>query len=499
MKKIFYIFFFLFALQSNAQNVSFNQFSLGHFRDIVPLENEMKEVIGYALIYEKGLDESETKMIREFVLLDSNLNKLTNGEFRLDYNKKLDYYSNEIKFHNSHLYISYKAYKDLDYLGLVYYTIDLKTKEIKSSKFFKEFEVVDTFDLANLKKVKPSFFQYAKFNLNTIGDGDEIYSLGKTGYYLSATQYDFLEFALYNSQFKNVLSFGKTEMYDGKIKEFSYGGIKNNELAYYFIETTDHKKLENQSILQEGIRKLNLKTGEEIFNFKYNSSLVNFSLPRLEQSNDKLFIVSQIKKRFSNQWRSVYMSPTLGIRRTILDNNGNVLFEKSLKLSEIFPEFIEENDDKDDNGFKYKIEEVYNFDDSSFCILFERYKSPIGPSNRIISDYFIVNFDDNGQVLNTTMLDKNNQYWDEPFLFSQVDKENKEVLFYYKDSNKAKQYEFDFVYINKVKDGKVTQDKIDIKSQNHSKQIKKAKYGHFLIIDYDNNKIPLGMRLELAN
>ncbi|HCC93983.1 MAG TPA: hypothetical protein DEQ26_06585, partial [Flavobacteriaceae bacterium] len=92
MKKLLFVLFTFITLTfSFAQVQNLKELSTGVLEQSSRLNDNDGNVIGYAFIFNKGLIKEDKFVQYEYVLLDNNLNKITNGDFELRNILKLSY------------------------------------------------------------------------------------------------------------------------------------------------------------------------------------------------------------------------------------------------------------------------------------------------------------------------------------------------------------------------------------------------------------------------
>ena len=120
---------FTFGQVQNIANLS-----TGVFQRSAALKDIDRNVIGYAYIFNKGLVDEDKNQQVEYVILDNNLNKLTNGDFKIPYNNKLIFKFSEVSFNNQKLFVTVALFNKNNFAntGDILLQIDLKTNQILS-------------------------------------------------------------------------------------------------------------------------------------------------------------------------------------------------------------------------------------------------------------------------------------------------------------------------------------------------------------------------------
>ena len=111
MKKLLFVLLTFITLTfSFAQVQNLKELSTGVLEQSSRLNDNDGNVIGYAFIFNKGLIKEDKFVQYEYVLLDNNLNKITNGDFELRNIAKSIYSFTGIEFLKQKLYINSKLY-----------------------------------------------------------------------------------------------------------------------------------------------------------------------------------------------------------------------------------------------------------------------------------------------------------------------------------------------------------------------------------------------------
>lgn len=493
MKKIFYSLLLGLSLQLNAQIQQLSSFSTGKLEYAYPLENAEKEIIGYAFIYNKGLDHSQTKINHEYVLLDKNLNRLTNGDYEMNFHQKFDYYLNKILFNNGKLNINYSINKgkNKEQYGFLHIVKDLKSGETEIKKHIGYDFVSPELDTKTLSKTggiyKGKSIHFMRLDVVT---NDSDYNILTTSAYLDpGYRYVFSNFTAYGNNYSKVLTTGELMPKNSLMQVFHYGDSKNQKMVIYRNDVK-MKMVGSDEVISEGIKLIDVKSGKQISNFKYNQNRQYYSLPSMEFLDDKITVIGEMKTGFKNLSNYARDLPTIGVRRTVIDDKGKFLVDKELLFKDIYKEFGFIGTKRDDDGSKYKLIDTFNFDDLSYTVLFEKSNSNLF-KNSNVNDFILSNFDQQGNLINS--------YLTNTYLFSQLDRENKEILFYYLDTEGNNQKEYNTILINKVKNGELKQEKINVKTNGNTIKIYKAQYGYFIVIEIDRNGNTNGIRLERVN
>ncbi len=113
-------------------------------------------------------------------------------------------------------------------------------------------------------------------------------------------------------------------------------------------------------------------------------------------------------------------------------------------------------------------------------------------------DFILVNFDNNGKFKNYVVLENGKNPFGS-YMFSQENKEENEVLFFYRESTKESGKKTYNLVINKLKDGELTQEKLPFKTESSQLNFARAQYGYILVLEYDKDDKESSVRLEKIN
>lgn len=499
-KAIFVILFFLFECVLFAQYQNLEELSTGVIETTSILTDSDKNVIGYSILYNKGLVNDSKEQEFEYVILDKKLHKVTNGTYQIPYTQKLVPRVQSVIFNNQQVYVVTRII-DQKYgisSGQLVTSIDLKSNQFKH--FLYTYGTI-------YKPEEINFNELAKMDFRgNYGISDYVFiHAEKDQVYYVATQFNRInpeEIPLYYITFYDSDFNKKYEYYlDGEKRKNYYSflgkSIKNHQTVIW------QRKNTFKDGLKMGVDRLltyDINTSELLSNIVYNSNLVNgqeYYDPNVEVFDQKMFVVGEIKMA-PEQYVGKYQSkPSLGIKRTIYDEKGEVLVDNKVYYQDIFAELKFKNG-RDSKGYKFLMTEHFNFNDHSFTILLAKEK---GDGNFVATkttDYILVNFDPKGNYTHHLVLEKSKEYFD-TYLFSQENKEENEVLFFYQEKLKEDGKRNYYLVVNKLKDGQLSQLKMPFKTESTSLRFSKAEYGNILITEYNQEDKEVSIRLEKLN
>lgn len=498
MKKfLFVLLTFITLTFSFAQVQNLKELSTGVLEQSSRLNDNDGNVIGYAFIFNKGLIKEDKFVQYEYVLLDNNLNKITNGDFELRNIAKSIYSFTGIEFLKQKLYINSKLYhaKSFGEYGNILMKLDLKTNKSEDVMFYRNgsytlFSEVESFD--KMKFLNTSMYSANVFKIYK--DENQVYYVDfKIGFE------NLLEsINIYNDNYENTFSY----VIDKKMRKdgykFELGTFKNDQLVLL-----QKKNDESSGFNKIGVERLltyDLADGKNTSNIVYSSKTNRngiYVFPEMEIQNDKLLVIGEIKESSEYAIPFSRFGPTIGLIRTIYDNVGKQLLEKRINYSEIFSD-IGFKTLRDNDGYRYALKEFFNYNDNSFTVLLEKQKGDNSFTVIRSTDYIIANFDKNGIFKNHIVLEKSKQKMFDSYLFSQENKAENEVLFFYSEQDKNDKKVWNLI-INKLKNGVLTQDKMPFKTKETSMRFGKAKYGYIFISEYNKDEKESSVRIEKLN
>lgn len=499
-KALFVLLFVLFEFTTFAQNQNLGELSTGIIESSSVLNDSDKNVIGYSFIYNKGLVNDSKEQEFEYIILDKKLNKVTNGTYRLPYSNKLKTHVQSVVFNNQNLYVVSRVVNQNFGIssGELVTSIDLKSNDFKH--FLYTYGTIYKQEEINFDEFSKIDFRgnYAVANYVFIhAKKDKVYYVSTQFNRINPEEIPLFYMTFYDSDFNK-----KYEYYlDGEKRKNHYSflgkSIKNHQTVIL------QRKSYFSNGLKLGMERLltyDINSGELQSNIVYNSKDGNgeeYNDPNVELLNQKMLVVGEIKympQQFVGQFES---KPSLGIKRNIYDEKGDVLLEKKVYYQDIFPELKFRNG-RDNKGFKFLMTEYFNFNDQSFSVLLAKEKGDGIFVPTKTTDYIVVNFDQNGNYTNHILLEKSKEYYDS-YLFSQENKAENEVLFFYQEKLKEDGKKNYYLVVNKLKDGKLTQLRMPFKTESSHMSFSKADYGNILITEFDKDNKEVSVRIEKLN
>lgn len=495
MKKTFLVVFLsLINLSLFAQIQNIENLSTGIFYDRTVLTDGENEPIGHALIFNKGLIEDGAKIQYEYVLLDNNLNKITNGDFEFINFDKINFVLRSTLFYKQKLYLTstFINRSITATYGELVTVIDLNNSKVESHKYFNQDEIYEFENISDFEeKIQVNNLLYFPFLRLHPLDGEMYFTHEKRSIYNqpSLTR----EVAAYTPKFDKTFEF--TFGTRKERNDFIVEDITDNKLTILKSDLINRNRSEDRLIT------FDIKTGKELLNVAYNdrtASVSTYAMPFAEYINNQLMVVGEVKAFKPLFSEDLPYRPSFGIRRSIYNENGEVILDKITRYRDIFEEygFV---DGRDKKRYRYSLREWFNFDDASFAVLLEKQKGDnLGRVVRT-SDYVLVSFDSAGEYISHHVLERDRMRQFDSYLFSQVNKQENEVLFFYADIVRENRQRKAFLTVNKLKNGELTQEILPYETESSYMRFSKTKYGYILISEYDKEEKESYIRLEKLN
>ena len=508
--------------------VFLSSFSFGQIQDLAKLsEGKMvygsvlydsdNNVYGYLYIYQLDINKTDRKM--EYVFLDKNLNKVSNGTYS---EKK---YSND-----ADNYLGVKSnYYDCtlmgDYIILNKYYYYYKAITI-GKKRPELLPLLTTFQLISLNEntVSPEYnYENGQFSIVT-ADFNRLkkeYKGQKTKNITYGFNNDNIKgFFIYDDNIDNKYLSKELKFYNEKMEPlwtYVYNPVatKKDYTKFYF-ETTKNNNIYLSEVhfikglcVEHKVIALDFSTGKKKYEYvletpqsKYSHTLV------AKEVNGQLTISGRYCPY--DQKYGYWLDNDLGFYKIVLDENGNAIQEKYTQWSD-FSQYIDvDKKGRVEKKFRLRPAKTFFFNDGSTSILTEKYKPVsnnvlIGPIPSKSDDYVLFNMDKDLNVKDVQTIEKATalgvDYYHD-YLFSQYIKDETGVVFFFQnyaknDETKEKQW---FLGINTIIDGKLTQEKIPISSRKkYVIDPTPAKEGYIMLREYNEKDKYNQIRLEKLN
>ena len=500
------------SLRSQTNDLS--SVSTGSFLGFSSLFDDNEKLFGYLAIYFKGKESPTTEKF-EYVYFDKNLNKVANNDFidqsyirgydpqinkkgnielipRVDSDdyskaKKQTIATNKI-INLTNNTITQKPVLVYENNKLIELDLNLSRKErdnqltkyLRSNNYMERSEVVELEDGSILVfKYKDDAYKGLKFDYGII-------------------KFDINKNELWRYEFNKDKKSKIEQSVD--VSYFDYKSI-------YLVEKTTMKKDISFKLL-----KINLENGKKEIDLPidgYSEKSLE-SLRLFDNSIDKIYN----KRKFGDKIvfvgrliRSLY-SLDEGCFRMIIDSKTNEVKFDNLYYSEI-QSYISNIDtgSTTKDSYMFLPRDFYFFEDSSVGIMFEKMKgggvSIMGIGGGIKTTdlvYLQTNEEFKPKQVKVFEKDKSKGYTSSDYLFSQYINGGNDVAFFYRDYQKDNDGEKNWnLFLNSVKNGVYSQEKIPITSKENSIIPYLAKEGYILLREYNKKSKYNGIRLEKLN
>ncbi len=278
--------------------------------------------------------------------------------------------------------------------------------------------------------------------------------------------------------------------------------------SIYLTEKTTVKKDVSFKLL-----KINLKSGLKdielpMTNYSENSlkslKIVNNRIHDVYNKrgfDDKIVFIGQIIE-------SLYTGSDKGCFRMIVDKKTNQVKFDNLYYSQI-QSYVNTNNpaSNGNDGYSLVARDFYFFKDGSVGFMFEKLKaggvSVMGLGGKIkTTDLVYVETNENFIPKQVKVFEKDisKGFTNSDYLFSQYGKEINDVIFFYKDFQKEEDGDKNWnLYINTIKSGIISSEKIPISSKLNTILPYVAKDGYILLREFNKENKYNGIRLEKLN
>jgi hypothetical protein len=514
MKKGFLVLFWFCSLITYSQSNDLASISTGKFLGFSALFNQEESLFGYLAIYSKGKESPTTEKF-EYVYFDKNLNKVANNDFIAQ-----------------NYITSFSTYIDTKGNIELYPIVDSE-KYAKAKK-----QTIPTVKLVNLKDNSISdlpVFSYEDDKLVTLDANlsekdreDFLRKFLRSNDYLPRTEVNFLnDGSIFIVKYK----------YDPyKRLKFDYGIIKydsNKNELWRFDFNKDKKAKIDQTIdiiyfdfeniyLTEKttvkkdvtfkLIKINLKSGLKEIDMPINN-YSEHSIGSLKIFNNRIDNIYN-KRRFDDKIvfvgqiiESLYSGTDKGCFRMIIDKKTNEVKFDNLYYSQIQSFISAKIRSANDEGYRLVARDFYFFKDGSIGFMFEKFKgggvSVMGVGGNIkTTDLVYVETNESfiPKIARIFEKDITKGFTNSDYLFSRYGKEIDDVVFFYKDFQKESDGEKNWnLYINTIRSGVVSSEKIPISSKTNAIIPYVAKEGYILLREYNKESKYNGIRLEKLN
>lgn len=477
------------------------------------------DLYGYFYLYKRDVDEVHKTM--EYVLLDKNLNKVSNNTFVNNSYKesKSSYIGTKCRYIDCNLmgdnviltnYYYYIPTIGSDYpvpLSTAFQIISLKDKTISKEMKYQDGVFSDLpEDVSLLKKENKNVD--TKYLVQTI-DNDSL-----TGFFISQVNTDGLEYKEKDIRFYNenrellwTYEYNPNGNYSN-LTTCKVIAVKESNIYLQEIKYVERYASEEKIVL------LDLKTGVKKYetvvedkNSKYNHTI------KAKEIDGKLLITgnySTFKKHYFFR-----LSENLGYYKLVLDENGKEISRQYSKWSDFATAIKVNKKGRVDSDYRLNTKSVLIFKEGAISIITEKYK-PSGNSlwfvpfinmftayNEETTDMVLINFNEKFQLKSVYTARKDLSVYDNnDYLFSQYINNEEGCVFFFKDLTKNPETEKTqwVLGINSFIKGVFTEEKIPIYSKRkYLIDPLPAKEGYIMLREYNEKEKYNQVRLEKLN
>jgi len=493
--------FFTIIVNSQVSDIAnLTSGTLEKFSIVKDLDNT---VYGYLTIY--WLEKvSKTEDKYEYILLDKNLNKVSNGFFiDADYKRFNGYFFKPIKVKNE-IIISKKH----EYLGPAVQT------EFNQSPYKFTFTSHRVLDLETNKISKPFYYQDGDLiegerdvkKIKSIVKKQKVYDFPipfSEGFFMFEKVKD------KNKNLKKVKSLRAFD-FDKKLK-WTYDYNPNNEELNCIFNILDEKnvflEVFNLKTRESVFHSLDPKTGKLLFKYKLSDKKSEYSYYcTIEALEDRFVVIGKFSPFKSKTGYN--HEKAKGFFRIEIDKQGNELSKKYVFWEDLAPVIkIKGNGKVEEDKYRLSSKRFFVFKDGRISIINEKRK--VGKNiflgeNVKTTDFVILNFDVDFNIKTVDTIEKEKSKWTySDYLYSQEIDYGKGIAFFYadyKESAKGKKAKKNWVLgIVTIKEGKVSNEQIPMSSDDHFLYPYKAKEGYILLRELNKDDEHDQIRLERLN
>lgn len=480
-------------LTTNAQVSNLADLSFGRLESFYPLFEKDNDLYGYlALYYIDRVNENEEKY--SYVILDKNLNNVSNGEF-VDtyYNGIQSEYITPQKIGDKVMLT--KSNMSVGFGTITAFTsnrlLDINNKALDDSFYFQDDEFKTGFRLPkglkkSEKKIPFFYIPVAAANgflMVEITKPNLTHNPSKLAFYNANRE------KIWNKRFDFIEAKGKTS--------FDYETFDEKSLYLSFNSFSGKNQLVT-------IRRLDINSGEQLFEYQLSNSFSEYNYSFIVESvNDQTIITGEISPFHKNGFRS---DKVCGLFKIVLDSEGNEIFKKHFLWQEA-SEFIDlDEEGKVEKGYMLKPRKYFVLKNGSIVMLTEKMKYSYNfIANGTIpktTDFVIFNFDKDFNISEIEVIEKDlTKFSTSDYLYSQDLNDGNDGVFFYQDyikDDETKEKSWILGIVTLI-DGKINHETIPISSEDYFIYPYIAKEGYILLREINKDAEFDEIRLEKLN
>ena len=493
MKRIFFTCFLIFSCAlATAQVSKLSELATGKLISFTPISEVNNDIYGYFALF--FLDENKYQTSYEYVILDKNLNKVANGEFKdLTYPNVYSRYLSPEKI-GEQLILTKRYFRYFQgrsqTLSTAHKILNVNTNELSDIFYVENGQIVE-----GDRKIEKTF----------IRDQLKKESFG----YPVAIKDGFLFYEVKSPKSKKFVS--KLRFYGlnkEKKWEYTFNDLDRNLNLILNDLDAEHPlvtiiDLETKT---RRLQKINAESGKMIFSYEIENEYAQYNHIYKAESieNNKTLIVG----KFSTYNSAGYnLKRELGVFKIVLDENGKEISKQYVDWLRISDKLKFDAEGKLEGGYKLAAKSYFTFKNGRISILTEKTKPGFnilsGTSNIKTEDFIIFNFNEAFELDQMEILekDKGKSYFSSDYLYSQYLNDKNDIVFFYRNNKKEENSrKRNWVLgIVTIIDGKINNEIIPISSKEFFILPYVAKEGFILLREFNENEAYNQIRLERLN
>lgn len=478
----------LSSLKAVSQINDLFQLAQGSLVFFTPIFEPDDKLYGYIGVYDLG-KENESQKRYEYVILDTRLVKVTNGEFLAPSYKKI--YSRFVSLQklDNKLLLSRL---NIGYPKTIFSThneIRLDTTNLTKSFYFQNNEFIEGHRdektvLKNERKLKTVDFLFANhtslINVQTQKNLKDIDDINKV--------------VVFSAHHEPLWETSFLDEKGEKSKYLSHSLDYVDDALLIFLEENKRTKT---------LQVFDAVTGKKMFNFTLEDreSKYNFQY-KLKRVDNQLIIVGEISNYDAFGFKQ---DRAVGLFKKVLDMDGQIIQDKTFLWSEAASFMEIKKNGKVEDGYRLYPRDYFISDDGSVAFLTEKFKMGynlmIGSVPKT-TDFVLFKFNQDFNLVTSKTIHKDKSKFSySDYLFSQHLKEQDATVFFYRDfqkddDTKEKNWVLGIV---KLKGDAMDYEEIPISSEDYFIQPYIAKEGYILLREFNKNQEHNQIRLEKIN
>ncbi|MDR2123080.1 MAG: hypothetical protein LBP34_08130 [Flavobacteriaceae bacterium] len=483
------------------------------------LYDSKEDVYGYFYLYDQDKIDKETSQM-EYVFLDKNLNKVSNGTFTVKEYERVRNFSYRCSvMDEDHILLRRTRYQvGLPYNFYTFQIISLKNKTVSPEYHYangvinevpqtsKEYKAY----MRNIKRVKPSYegypFAYGR---------DKGFFIIETDNNSKTSNNRYLKFFNYNKELQWSYE------YNPNAKRNKYKSIAINDITKNNIYITEYF-VNKKNVSEVKYVALNPKTGEKKYEYVFENtkSLYSHILNTKEVNNQ--FVITGNYSAY-NKKEGFSLDKNLGFFKIVLDEKGNEISKKYTLWEDYKTQIDVDKKGKAEKNYRLRPVQYFMLKDGTICMLTEKYKPykkgigdlvPIPIVNVLVeaattqrektTDFVLFFMDKDFNLKKVKTIEKElTKDYNYDYQFSQYIKDDAGVVFFFKDySDKDKKWTLG---ISTILNGDMKEERIPISSKFKDEKEEyvilpmRAKEGYILLREYNKKEKYDQIRLEKVN